>query len=255
MAQPVGVNESPAAKACERLPLRLGDVRSTMAGAGVPHIDVFGRHIEVAAEHDRRVGIDRFVEPSREPVEPHKLGLVERRADYTAVRGVHADEAHATAFGGDHPRLGERFVVADIGRLRGAQRLAKVGDYRVDAAAARDGDAVPSAFAMVHQRVAGLTEHRGRHVCIGQLSLLHQEHVGLGPVEPPCDFLKAGLQRVDIPGRDAHAYRLLDVDRLRVVSPERRLKPATTCLTVTLSQVCSRGLQPAFPPLTRIGLQ
>src|SRR5439155_24850491 len=24
------------------------------------------------------------------------------------------------------------------------------------------------------------------------------------------------------------------------------LKPATTCLTVTLSQVCSRGLQPAF---------
>src|SRR5947208_6594660 len=27
---------------------------------------------------------------------------------------------------------------------------------------------------------------------------------------------------------------------------ERGLKPATTCLTVMLSQVCSRGLQPAF---------
>ena len=56
MAQPVGVNESPAAQTCERLPFTLGDVRSAMAGARVPHIDVFGRHVEVAAEHDRRVG-------------------------------------------------------------------------------------------------------------------------------------------------------------------------------------------------------
>jgi hypothetical protein len=57
---------------------------------------------------------------------------------------------------------------------------------------------------MVRERIAGLTELRGGHVCVGHLRLLHQEHVGLGPVEPLCDFLKACLQRVDVPGRDAH---------------------------------------------------
>src|SRR6266850_6045684 len=157
MAQPVGINEPTAAKACERLPLRFGHVRSAMAGAGVPHIDVFGRHIQVTAEHDRRVGVDRLVEPSRKPIEPHELGLVKRRANDTAVRRVHADHTHAAAFGGDHAGLREGFVVARIGRLRRPQRLAKVGDYAVDAAAARDGDAVPSPFAMVRQRIARLT--------------------------------------------------------------------------------------------------
>src|SRR5438128_1863184 len=65
-----------AIRSGERVPLRLGDMRSTMAGAGIPHIDVFGRHIEIAAEHSRRVGIDRLVEPSCEPIEPYELRLI-----------------------------------------------------------------------------------------------------------------------------------------------------------------------------------
>ena len=186
-----------------------------MAGARVPHIDVFRCDIEIAAEYGRRVGVDRFAQPSREPIEPRELGLVERRPDDSAVRRVHGDDAHAATDGGDHPRLRKRFVVTDIGRLGRAQWLAKVFDDGVDAAAAGDGDAVPSAFAMMRQCIAGLIEHRSRRICVSQLGLLHQQHVGLGSVEPPCDFLEPGLQRIDVPGRDAHAYRLSDLrDRL-----------------------------------------
>src|SRR5439155_12734081 len=76
VAQAVGVNESPSAETGERLALALRDVRSTMTQACIPYIDVFGRDIEIAAEHNRRVGIDRFIEPSREPIEPDELGFV-----------------------------------------------------------------------------------------------------------------------------------------------------------------------------------
>ena len=89
-----------------------------MAGAGVPHIDIFGRHIEIAADDGRCIWGDGLVEPARQPVEPRELGLIERRAHDPAVRRVHADDAHAAAFGGDHPRLSQRFIVTDIGRLR-----------------------------------------------------------------------------------------------------------------------------------------
>src|SRR5438093_6751548 len=73
MAQPVRVNESATAKAGERLPLALGDVRSTMTGSWVRHINVFGRYIEIGAHHERSRGLDGLVQPSAEPIEPCQL--------------------------------------------------------------------------------------------------------------------------------------------------------------------------------------
>src|SRR5262249_30320754 len=134
-------------------------MRSTMAGAGIPYIDVFGRNVEVTAKHDRSIRVNCLIEPTCEAIEPHELGFIERRTDDPAVRRVHADDAHAIAFGRDHPCFSERFVVANIGRPRRTQRLAEICDYAVDAAPACDSHAAPSAFAMVHQVTTTLPEH------------------------------------------------------------------------------------------------
>src|SRR5262245_34632336 len=186
-----------------------------MAGSSVPYIDVFGRNVEVAAQHEWPIRVNRLSEPAREAIEPNELGLIERRADDPTVRRVDTDNAHAITFSRDHPCFRKRFVVADIGCPRQTQRLAEVCDYAVDAGTACDSDAVPTAFAMVYQAIAGLAEHRGWCVCVSQLCLLHQEHVRLGSVEPPCDFLEAGLQRIDVPGCDPHVYRVSDVQSLK----------------------------------------
>ena len=75
------------------------------------------------------------------------------------------------------------------------------------------GDTVPSAFAMVRQSIARLFEHRSRSIRVREFRLLHQKNVRPGSIKPPQDFLKASFQRVDVPGRDSHVYRLSDVER------------------------------------------
>ncbi len=52
--------------------------------------------------------------------------------------------------------------------------------------------------------VAGHRERHRRGIVVGELRLLHEQDVRLGALEPPLDLLEAGLQRVDVPGRDAH---------------------------------------------------
>ena len=175
---------------------------------GVPHVGVRGRDVEVAPEHERRARVRRLGQPAGEPVEPGQLGLVEDGVDAPAVGRVEGHDAHAAARGGDHPRLGERLVVARVLGAGGAQRRAEVRHHVRDARAARDGDAVPPALPVMRQGVAGALEDVGRGVRVPELRLLHQEHVRLGALEPQDDPLQAGLQRVDVPGRDPHGSRL-----------------------------------------------
>ncbi len=48
--QSVRIYESRAQKSREGLPLALGHVRTAMTRAGVPHIDIVRRHIEIPAD-------------------------------------------------------------------------------------------------------------------------------------------------------------------------------------------------------------
>jgi hypothetical protein len=130
--------------------------------------------------------------------------VIEGRVHHAPVRRVQADHAHATAHARQHPGLGQRLVVADVGGGGRAQRLAEVADQVGDADAAGDGDAVPAPFAVVGELVARAAEDVGGRIRVGQLGLLHQQHVGSGPLEPPRDLVQAGPQRVDVPGRDPH---------------------------------------------------
>ena len=179
-----------------------------MAGLGVPHVDVRGRDVEIASKDERRARVRRLGQPAGEPVEPGQLGLIEDGADAPAVGRVQGHDANAAAHGGEHPRLRERLVVARVLGARGAQRGAEVRHHVLDAAAARDGDAVPPTLSVMRQRIAGAVEDVGRRVRIPQLRLLHQQHVRLGALEPPDHPVQAGLQRVDVPGRDPHESRL-----------------------------------------------
>ena len=44
---------------------------------------------------------------------------------------------------------------------------------------------------------------------VGELGLLHAQHVGPGVVDPLLDARQAGVERVHVPGGDAHASRVL----------------------------------------------
>src|SRR5207247_4765516 len=78
--------QPPAAEPGEGLPLGRGYVGAAVTGLGVPHVDVLGRHVEVAAEHDGLARISRLGEPAGEAVEPGELGLEEGRAEGPPVR-------------------------------------------------------------------------------------------------------------------------------------------------------------------------
>src|SRR5215475_2630465 len=78
MLQAVCVNKSPTAQARECFPFAFGDMRPTMTGAGIPHIDVFGCDIQIAAEHDWSVSIECFTQPASQPIKPGELRFIER---------------------------------------------------------------------------------------------------------------------------------------------------------------------------------
>jgi hypothetical protein len=62
---------------------------------------------------------------------------------------------------------------------------------------------------VMRQLVAEARKHRRRRIRIRQLRLLHEQNVRLGALEPPRDLVEAGLERVDVPGGDAHAAHIL----------------------------------------------
>ena len=155
-----------------------------------------------------------LLDPARQPREPGQLALVERRPDDPPVGCVQAHDPQPVHRRGDHPRLVERVEVVLAGRLgagaagpRIADRpVAEVRDHVRDRQpiAGRDGHPVPAALAVVDELVAGHREGHDRRVRVGQLGLLDEQDVRCRAGQPVLDGLLAGLQRVDVPGRDAH---------------------------------------------------
>ena len=98
-------------------------------------------------------------EPARQALVPGELGLVEGRADHAPVGRVQrtprgcrrrrAEIMRASASGSSSPASGVR---------AGRSGWPKLRDHALDAAAARDRDAVPAALAVMGQLVAGVAE-------------------------------------------------------------------------------------------------
>src|SRR5439155_12877220 len=105
----------------------------------------------------------------------------------------------------------------DVQGQRGPQGLAEVRDDAADRVATRDGDPIPSSFAVVRELVPGPAKRVGRRVGIGELRLLHQQDVRPRTLEPPENLVEPGLQRVDVPGGDPHGRSLVDIACRRTV--------------------------------------
>jgi hypothetical protein len=175
-----------------------------VTGGRIPDVLVRRCDVEIAADQQGLRHIARLAEPPREPLVPGELRLIEGRVHHAPVRRIHAHHADAAAHGSDHPRLCHRLVIARLGRLRRPQRLSEVRHDLLDAVPAHDGHPVPAAFAMMREFVAEIAKCGHGRVGIGELRLLHEEHVGLRALEPPDDLLQPCAQRVDVPGRDSH---------------------------------------------------
>src|SRR5664280_778015 len=169
-----------------------------------------GRHVEVAADHERGAGLLGLVEPAAEPGEPGKLARVERRSDEAPVRGVDRDDTNPAADRADHPRLARRVEVLLVARACGGGEgrpdgpVPEVRDDVRQPHPAHARDAVPAPLAVLEQRVAGHREGEQRRGVVGELRLLEQQDVGRGALKPPLHLLQARLEGVDVPGRDPH---------------------------------------------------
>src|SRR5262249_13210562 len=74
---PIVIYQSPAAKLLKGFALRGRDVCTAMTRPRVPHVDVFGCDVEVAAHRQGFGGVRGFSEPAGEALEPDQLGNVE----------------------------------------------------------------------------------------------------------------------------------------------------------------------------------
>ena len=164
-----------------------------------PHVAVFGRDVEVAEHHHLVGGCAGGRQPVAQRLEPDELAVVELGAHLPAVGDVDAHDAHAVARCREHTRVA--LVGVDVILVEAVGRVA-------DAHAREDGDAVPLPLPVVHRLVAQGLEAQVRERLVGELGLLQAQDVGLGVGEPLLDPLLACLQRVDVPGGDAHPATL-----------------------------------------------
>jgi hypothetical protein len=176
----------------------------------IPDVVVGGGRIEVAGQHEGLVPGAGFLEPARKPLEPAELALVPGRPDDPPVRRIEAGEPDPAGDGGDHPRLvgGIEVLLVQADRRAGPGiahgPVAEVRDRILEPDPAGDRDAVPASLAVVEELVPRDREREDGRVLVGELRLLHQQDVRVRPLDPAIHGLLAGLERVDVPGRDPH---------------------------------------------------
>jgi len=171
----------------------------------IPHIDILGRHVEIAAESHGLRRVDAFRQPAGQAIKPGKLGLIENGIHASSVGRIQGNDAHPAGGGRNHSRFSQWLIISDIGSGWSAKWLAEVGDNIGEFVTTRNGYAIPTPFSVMCQLVTGRIKRLKRRVVIGKLGLLHQENVRMRAVKPPHHLLKASLQGIDVPGRNTHA--------------------------------------------------
>ena len=160
----------------------------------VPHVAVLRRDVEVAADGHRLICRRVRREVVAKPLQPGELELVLLAADGTAVGHIDAGDPNPPARRREDAALLDR-----VGKLR-----RETGPGLLDPDPRQDGDAVPTAVAVMGGLVAQGRERQGGKSGIGHLRLLQAQDVGLCVAEPLLELAETCLQGVDVPGRDAH---------------------------------------------------
>src|SRR2546423_737753 len=86
----------------------------------------------------------------------------------------------------------------------GSKTSASVGATLKSPEAGERRHSVPPAVTMRRRLVAKLADLAGRESGLGALDLLQADHIGLLVGQPVEEAGEAGLDRVDVPGREAH---------------------------------------------------
>jgi hypothetical protein len=160
----------------------------------VVDVAVGGGDVEVAAQGEALRRLGGRLQPAAHPRQPLQLPGVVLTVDRPAVGDVEARHPD-TGAGGRH-QAGLRRT------LLGA--LPEAGHHVVDPDPGGDGHAVPAALAVEGNLVTESVERHDREGLVGQLGLLHAQHVGPGVLHPLLDVGQTGLERVDVPSSDPH---------------------------------------------------
>ena len=113
-------------------------------------------------------------------------------AHLPTVRDVDTVDPDTTTGGGHQPSA----LLVDPG----AEPVVDV----VETDPAGDGHPVPAAVAVGRRFVAEGREGHGRKGGVGQLGLLHAQDIGSGVLDPFLHPRQTGVERVHVPGGDAH---------------------------------------------------
>src|SRR5688572_16298652 len=75
--QPIRFDEAPADELFESVALGRRNVRTAVTRFGIPNVRIFGRDVQITAEHERLRRRPRLGEPAREALEPFELRSIE----------------------------------------------------------------------------------------------------------------------------------------------------------------------------------
>jgi hypothetical protein len=186
------IGEAPSFQRAHGGALRLAGEDRPTPEHGVPHITVVGRDVEVPADHERVRRIEARRHPRTEGVEPRELRLVRGRADRLAVHHVDTDHPEVSRLRRNDPRLlGDRIAVEPMADV-------------LDTHPRQDRDPVVRPLAEHRALVAGTDELHRREELILDLDLLETHHVRLVTADQREQAREPLLDRVDVPGHEAH---------------------------------------------------
>ena len=196
----------------QRLALGRRHVRLADVGVGVEDVVVGRRDVHVAAARPSPPGPPR---PLAQRAEPGELVLVVVRARRAPVRDVHRDDADAAARGGDGARLRVREARARP-RSRAPRRPAR------RARGSRRRSRPPRRGWRPRSRAsASSSPSSSANASSASFVSCRQTTSGLALVQPRQQPRQPLLDRIDVPGRDAHGTSRY---RPRCAEIERRLR-------------------------------
>ena len=181
----------------ERRAFRFGDVGAAAEHLHVPHILVGRGDVPVTDQCDpcRRVAPQPLIGVISQCRKPIQLVTEVRVFNGAAIGNIEAPQPNTAAGRTQRPGLGftpEHRLIVETDR------------NVVDAHPGGDGHPVPLVVSAVRHFVTGAQERHQWELFVGALGLLHGEHVDIGACHPVDHPLRAGPDRVDVPGGDSH---------------------------------------------------
>lgn len=158
----------------------------------IENIDILRADIVVAGHQEGLPGSQQFDGTAVQPLHPAQLVIVFLARARIAVRQVKSGDGDAGDIGFDIAGL---FVAVVAGQADA---------HRIGLLQAQQRDAVVALLAMDMHVIAQRLEFQQREVAVLAFDFLQHQHIGPGLAHPVDGIGQPGLDRIDVPGGDAH---------------------------------------------------